>query len=196
MNDWELDYFNTKQAFLKLQEDVYMRQPPGFEPLDANFQKLVCQLLSSLYRLKQTAYDWYELLHDVLTWLDFLHCKADYAIFVFDHVSSKGMRVICIIVWHVNNGLIGANNRAFLDQIKAQIAKCFGITGLGVVRVQFVRNQVTCELWMHQGDYITYLLEEYGIMSCNLVHSLMDPNFPFGHLTDVHPQIDDLQTKY
>jgi len=98
MNDWELDYFNTKQAFLKLQEDIYMRQPPGFEPLDANFQKLVCQLLSSLYRLKQAAYDWYELLHDVLTWLGFLYCKADYAIFVFDYVNGKGMRVICVIV--------------------------------------------------------------------------------------------------
>ena len=33
LNDWELDSFNAKWAFLwgKLQEDVYMHRPPGFE---------------------------------------------------------------------------------------------------------------------------------------------------------------------
>jgi hypothetical protein len=63
-NDWELDCFNAKRAFLwgKLQEDVYMHQPPGFECLSPDGSHLVAHLLSSLYRLKQAVYNWYELL--------------------------------------------------------------------------------------------------------------------------------------
>jgi hypothetical protein len=81
-NDWELDCFNAKWAFLwgKLQEDVYMHQPPGFECLSPDGSHLVAHLLSSLYRLKQAVYNWYELLWEVLTRLGFLHCEADYTV--------------------------------------------------------------------------------------------------------------------
>jgi len=91
-HDWELDCFDAKRAFLwgKLQEDVYMHQPPGFERLGSDGSHLVTHLLSSLYGLKQAVYDWYELLRDVLTHLGFLRCEADYAVFIFDHVNAKG----------------------------------------------------------------------------------------------------------
>jgi hypothetical protein len=121
MNDWELDCFDAKCAFLwgKLKEDVYMRQPPGFERFGEDFAKLVCHLLSSLYGLKQAAFDWYELLREVLTVLGFLRCEADYAVFIFDHINGKGVRVICIITWHVDDSLVGSNNHPFLDRMKA-----------------------------------------------------------------------------
>jgi hypothetical protein len=91
--DWELDSFDAKRAFLwgKLQEDVYMRQPPGFEQFGPAGEQLVCHLLSSLYGLKQAAYDWYELLRDVLLRLGFMRCNADYAVFVYDHVNTGGI---------------------------------------------------------------------------------------------------------
>jgi hypothetical protein len=91
--DWELDSFDAKRAFLwgKLQEDVYMRQPPGFEQFGPAGERLVCHLLSSLYGLKQAAYDWYELLRDVLVRLGFLRCDADYAVFIYDHVNTGGI---------------------------------------------------------------------------------------------------------
>jgi hypothetical protein len=93
MHNWELDCFDAKRAFLweKLQEDVYMRQPPGFEHLNSDSVCLICHLLSSLYGLKQAAYDWYELLCKVLTSLGFLCCEADYAILIFDHINGEGV---------------------------------------------------------------------------------------------------------
>jgi hypothetical protein len=201
-NDWELDCFNACCAFLwgKLQEDVFMRQPPGFKCLGPNGEHLVAHLLSSLYRLKQAAYDWYKLLHAVLTSLGFVQCEADYAVFIFDHLDSEGTRIICIITWHIDDGLAGTNNHKFLDQTKSKITDCFGITDLGPVTkylgVQFVRYRKTRQLWMHQEDYIVYLLQEHSMSQCNPVSLPMDPNFPFGHPTDVHPHIDDLDTKY
>jgi hypothetical protein len=68
--------------------------------------------------------------------------KANYTVFVFDHVNGKGVRVICIIVWRVDDRLVGSNNCCFVDHTKTQIAERFGITDLGAVTeylsVQFV----------------------------------------------------------
>jgi hypothetical protein len=164
-HDWEIDIFDTKLAFLwgKLREDVYMCQLPGFK----NGASLVCHLLSSLYGLKQATYDLYELLHVMLIGLGFLHCEADYAVFVYDYVNGEEVCVICIIAWHVDDSLAGCNNCKFLDWTKGRIADCFGIADLGPVvkhlGVQYVCLHTTRELWMHQQEYIVYLLEEHGL---------------------------------
>jgi hypothetical protein len=147
-----------------------MRQPPGFECFGPRGQCLVAHLLSSLYGLKQAAYDWYELLRAVLISLGFIRCDADYAVFIFDHVNAKGVRIVCIIAWHVDDGLAGANNCAFLDQTKSKIVERFGIMDLGPISkylsIQFTRNHQTHELWMHQEEYIAYLLQEHRMSHC------------------------------
>lgn len=202
LNNWELDAFDAKRAFLlgKLTEDIYMRQPPGFERFAAYGGLLVCHLLLLLYGLKQAAYDWYELLREVLTHLGFLRIEADYAVFIYDHVNAEGERIICIIAWHVNVRLAAASNCPFLIWIKGQIAQRFGITDLGPVSkhlgIQFKQNRTTCELWMHQTNYINYLLKEHGMLGCNSVMLPMDPHFPFGRDTDMHPHIENLTSEY
>jgi hypothetical protein len=200
--DWELDSFDAKRAFLwgKLQEDVYMRQPPGFEQFGDGGDRLVCHLLSSLYGLKQAAYDWYELLREVLTCLGFSRCDADYAVFLYDRHNEQGVRIQCIIAWHVDDGLAAASDRPFLSWIKGQIGERFGITDLGAVKkylgVQFERDRSTRELWMYQAEYITYLLEEHEMLDCNPVQLPMDSNHPFGRDTDLHPFIENLASDY
>lgn len=44
-NNWELDVFNAKCAFLwgKLTEDIYMCQPPGFKHFAPDIGLLICQ---------------------------------------------------------------------------------------------------------------------------------------------------------
>jgi hypothetical protein len=83
--DWELDCFDAKRAFLhgKIKEEVYMRQPRGFEQRDASGAQLVCQLISSIYGLKQAAFNWYDLLRTVLSGMGFTRCEADHAVFTF-----------------------------------------------------------------------------------------------------------------
>lgn len=157
-----------------------MHQLAGFE----NGASLVCHLLYLLYGLKQATYDWYELLHVVLIHLGFLQCEADYAVFVYDHINSERVHVIFIIAWHIDDGLAGCNNRKFLDWIKGCIADSFSIMDLGPVvkhlGIQYVHSHATRELWMHQQEYIVYLLEEHGLCQCNPISLPMDPVFPFG----------------
>ncbi|GKC85532.1 retrovirus-related pol polyprotein from transposon TNT 1-94, partial [Tanacetum coccineum] len=58
---------DVKSAFLnsKLKEEVYVKQPPGFESHE--FPNHVCKLDKALYRLTQAPRAWYETLSTFLT---------------------------------------------------------------------------------------------------------------------------------
>ncbi|GJZ87940.1 retrovirus-related pol polyprotein from transposon TNT 1-94 [Tanacetum coccineum] len=58
---------DVKSAFLngKLKEEVYVKQPPGFE--SSKFPNYVCKLDKALYGLKQALRAWYETLSTYLT---------------------------------------------------------------------------------------------------------------------------------
>ena len=53
---------DVKAAYLhpKIDEEVYLEQPKGFEKLDSNGNKLVCKLTKSIYGLKQAAKNLYQ----------------------------------------------------------------------------------------------------------------------------------------
>ncbi|KIK18677.1 hypothetical protein PISMIDRAFT_14173 [Pisolithus microcarpus 441] len=201
-NNWELDCFNAKRAFLhgKLTEGIYMKQPRGFEQHNNLGILLVCRLLCSLYGLKQAAFDWYVTLSKLLEELGFSRSDINLAVFIFDRAGEDGRRVICIIVWHVDDGLGGCNSRYFLNWVKGKIGERFGISDLGPVSlylgIKIERRWETCEVWIHQESYIDHLCEEYGLEEANLVSLPMDPSHPFGQEMDIFPDILDLAHAY
>ena len=56
IKDWELEALDVKTAFLcgKLDKEIYMEQPEGFIKKEG----YVCQLLCTLYGLKQASLEW------------------------------------------------------------------------------------------------------------------------------------------
>lgn len=198
-NDWELHSFDATRAFLwgVLKEEIYMRQPKGFE--EGDWQVMVWRMLRTIYGLKQSAMEWYEQVREVMTELGFTRCPVDYAIFLFDS-SASGIRIICIIGFHVDDGMGTSNSPAFLAWVKQKIHQRFGIKDMGPITkfigIQFERNRSSRQLWMHQGEYITYLLEEYHLLDCNPIRLPLDSHHPFGKPDDVHETIPNLPTLF
>ena len=54
-------------AFLnsEISEEIYIRQPQGFEQRGPNGEELVCKLNKSIYGLKQAARDWNDTLNEM-----------------------------------------------------------------------------------------------------------------------------------
>jgi hypothetical protein len=76
-----------------LEEDVYMRQPPGYE--DSKFPHHVCKLDKAIYGLKHAPRAWYSRLSDKLQQLGLCPSKADTSLFIF----NKGNVRIFLLVY-------------------------------------------------------------------------------------------------
>jgi hypothetical protein len=81
---WTLRQLDAKNAFLHgvLEEEVYMKQPPGFE--DPRAPHYVYRLDKALYGLKQAPSAWYSRLSSKLCMLGFTPSKADTSLFLFN----------------------------------------------------------------------------------------------------------------
>jgi hypothetical protein len=68
--DWHLHNMDVDTAFLnsEISEEIYIRQPQGFEQRGPNGEELVCKLNKSIYGLKQAARDWNDTLNE-LKWM-------------------------------------------------------------------------------------------------------------------------------
>ena len=71
-----------KPAYLngKLDEEIFMKQPEGFEV--PGKESWVLRLLKSIYGLKQSGCIWNRLLNDELRKLGFSCCRSDSCVYV------------------------------------------------------------------------------------------------------------------
>lgn len=91
---WSITHLDVNNAFLNgsMEEEIYMRQPPGFEQDGPN---MVCKLNKALYGLKQASRAWFLTIQSVLTGLGFSQSKADTSLFF----RKKGAEVIYLLVY-------------------------------------------------------------------------------------------------
>ena len=80
--NWELHQMDVHNAFLygDLNEEVYMKLPPGFA---TSYPNMVCHLRKSLYGLKQTFRCWFANLVSALKFYGFLKSYFDYSFFTY-----------------------------------------------------------------------------------------------------------------
>ncbi|WVZ51017.1 hypothetical protein U9M48_002209 [Paspalum notatum var. saurae] len=92
---WCLRQLDVKNVFLHgiLEEDVFMRQPPGYE--EASKCDFICKLDKALYGLKQAPRAWYARLSGKLQKLGFRASKADTSLFMY----NKGSITIYLLVY-------------------------------------------------------------------------------------------------
>lgn len=174
--DMEIKQADVKTAFLygKLDEEIYMEQPPGFT--DGN---KVCKLQRSLYGLKQAPRVWYERLSEELGKLGFTPCASDPAL--FQRMDSTGP---VFILAYVDDCLMAApkGNTAVLDDIIARLQAAFDIRDLGEATV-FLGMEITRErsdrhLHVTQTRYITELVGKYNLLEGRTRNIPFSPSTP------------------
>jgi histone deacetylase 1/2 len=76
-----------------LEEEVYMKQPPGFE--DPHTPHFICKLDKALYGLKQAPRAWFARLSTKLHDLGFIPSKADTSLFLY----NKSVVTIYVLIY-------------------------------------------------------------------------------------------------
>ena len=89
----ECDSLDITTAYLhaNLEEEAYMKPPPGFEQLNPAGKKLYCLLRKAIYGLKQAGRQWYLKLSEVMKQLGFIKVRSEPCVYVFDRQGDKAI---------------------------------------------------------------------------------------------------------
>jgi hypothetical protein len=121
---WTLRQLDIQNAFLHgvLEEEVYMRQPPGFEKGD----KLICKLDEALYGLKQAPRAWYARLSSKLQQLGFTPSKSDTSLFFLAKPE-----VTMFVLVYVDDIIVASSTEAAVSGLLQQLRGDFALKDLG-----------------------------------------------------------------
>jgi hypothetical protein len=106
-----------------LEEDVYMRQPSGYE--DSSCPLHVCKLNKALYGLKQASRAWYSRLSLKLVKLGFVISKANTSLFLY----NKSGIIINLLVY-VDDIIIMSSSSAAVMALLWDLSSDFALKDL------------------------------------------------------------------
>ena len=114
---------DVKTAILygKLQEEVYVKQPPGFE--DPHHPDHVYFLDKALYGLKQAPRAWYDCLSEYLAFEGYRRGSIDKTRFV----KETGVDLLLVQVY-VDDIIFGSTNPSLVDSFKETMSKRFNMS--------------------------------------------------------------------
>ncbi|GJV19314.1 uncharacterized mitochondrial protein-like protein [Tanacetum coccineum] len=117
---------DVKSAFLygKIEEEVYVCQPPGFEDLD--FPDRVYKVEKALYRLHQAPRAWYETLSTYLLDNRFQRGKIDKTLFI-RRVKSD----ILLVQVYVDDIIFGSTKKSLCIEVEKMMHKKFQMSSMG-----------------------------------------------------------------
>lgn len=167
-------HLDVKTAYLNgtLEEEIFMRQPPGFAV--PGQEELVCRLKRSIYGLRQSARCWNRRLNDVLIKLGFKASAADQCLYV-----KKDGEVTVLLLVYVDDMLLASSNEAEMERVYQGLAQEFEITSLGEIR-HFLGLEVRREdgaYFVRLKQYIEKLLDKHGMDQAKTAKSPMDSGY-------------------
>jgi histone deacetylase 1/2 len=187
---WTLRQLDVQNAFLHgvLEEEVYMRQPPGFEQGNG----LVCKLDKALYGLKQAPRAWYSRLSAKLQVLGFTPSKSDTSLFFL----AKPAITMFVLVY-VDDIIVTSSTPTAVTSLLQQLRGDFALKDLGDlhyflgIEVKKTYDGIT----LSQGRYTKDLLKRVGMSTCKGVISPMSSSEKLSAYEGVVLQYDDV-TRY
>lgn len=129
---WNLSQLDVNNAFLHgdLNEEVYMKLPPGYTRQGVPFpSNVVCLLQKSLYGLKQASRQWFSKFSAAILDLGFRQSPSDHSRFI---KSGNGLFIALLV--YVDNVIIANNNQEAIHTLKSELNSCFKLKDLGDVK--------------------------------------------------------------
>jgi hypothetical protein len=151
-----------------LEEDVYMKQPPGFE--DSCHLPYHCKLDRALYGLKQAPRAWYSRLSSKLQALSFTPSQVDISLFIY----RKGSVTIYLLVY-VDDIVVTSSSLAAIDALLANLKSDFALKDVDSlsyflgIQVQQLSNGIL----LTQEKYASDILHRVGMFTCKPVATPM-----------------------
>jgi hypothetical protein len=151
-----------------LEEDVYMRQPPGYE--DKNMPNYVCKLDKAIYELKQAPRACYSKLSTKLCDLRFRPSNIDTSLFYFNNANIK----IFVLVY-VDDIIVASSNHKAMEGLLQNLSQEFALKDLGDLHyfLGIEVHKVTDGILLTQEKYASNLLHRVGMGDCKPVNSPM-----------------------
>jgi histone deacetylase 1/2 len=162
---WHLRRLDIQNAFLNgfLDEQVYMRQPPGFA--DPDKPGHYCRLVKSLYGLKQAPRAWHARLSSVLGTLGFSPSAADTSLFVLRRAD-----VTIYLLVYVDDIIVISSTASAIPRLISALRAEFSVKDLGVVHYFLgieVQSPSLGSLILRQRKYALELLARAGMLKCS-----------------------------
>ena len=189
-HDITLYQMDVKSAFLngKLEEEVYVAQPPGFE--DPKNPDKVFRLNKALYGLKQAPRAWYDTLKEFLMKKGFKPGSLDPTLFT---KSYDGELFVCQI--YVDDIIFGCTDQRYSDEFAYMMSEEYQMSMMGELKF-FLGLQIRQQrngIFISQEKYLKDVLRKFGMQDCKGVKIPMPTN---GHLCTDENGIDFDQKVY
>ena len=154
---------DVQNAFLHgvLEEEVYMRQPLGFE--DAKFPNYVCRLDKAIYGLKQAPRAWYSRLSSKLFDLGFKTSKSDALLLIY----SMSNTIIFMLIY-VDDIIVTGSSMEVIVALLRELRAEFALKDLGDLNffLGIEVNRIQGGLFLSQGKYASDILTRVGMKNC------------------------------
>ncbi|WVY90763.1 hypothetical protein V8G54_036277 [Vigna mungo] len=163
--NWKICQMDVKSAFLNgpLEEEVYVRQPPGFERKGE--EQKVFKLNKALYGLRQAPRAWNKHIDSLLVRLGFQKCTVEFGIYTKSS-RQQGMLLIC---FYVDDLLITGDSMDEIERLKRRMKEEYEMTDLGSLSYFLGLEwlQTTNGVYLHQKRYINEVLKRFKMEKCN-----------------------------
>ncbi|GJS43031.1 putative ribonuclease H-like domain-containing protein [Tanacetum coccineum] len=156
--DFVVYQMDVKSVFLygKIEEEVYVCQPPGFEDLD--FPDRVYKVEKALYGLHQAPRAWYETLSTYLLDNGFQRGKIDKTLFIKRHKGD-----ILLVQVYVDDIIFGSTKKELCIAFKKLMHEKFQMSSMGELTF-FLGLQVKQKkdgIFISQDKYVEEILKKF-----------------------------------
>ena len=126
--------YDIKNAFLnsKMDKEVYMQWPPGYENILPKKKNTVIKLVKALYGLHQCSRLWQQTLYKALGEIGFIVCKTDSGVL---HMKDKDGRFVAMMTCWVDDLGLMVKDDSVRVKLEECLAKHFTISAKGLLKL-------------------------------------------------------------